>query len=322
MSPHTSHRRRGLPSFRMRVLVTGATGFLGKRLVTRLRERGDDVVATSRDADRARRALGDDVATFSWDYRSEPFPAAALEGVDAVFHLMGENIAAGRWTARKKEALRGSRIESSEKLIAALDAAGEVTDFLCASAIGIYPGDTHDAFDEDSALPPPATFMTRLCADWEAAAARAATPARRSASLRIGLVLGETGMLAPLVPLSKLGLGGPLGDGRQHVPWVHADDLVDMLLFVLAHRELDGPVNLVGPESVPLDTFGRTLASLLRRPYLFRAPAFAIRAALGEASALLLSSYHVVPTRLEKAGFPFRFRDHRSALEDVLASFY
>ena len=302
------------------VLITGATGFLGTRLARALADRGHRVVAISRDAERAASRLGDGVRCFGWDHRSEPFPAAALEGVDAVFHLMGENIASGRWTARKKEALRSSRVESTRKLVAALP--DSVTDFLSASAIGIYPGDTHAPFDEDSTLPAPASFMTRLCSDWEAAAARAETASRRSAALRIGLVLGETGMLGPLVPLYRLGLGGPLGDGAQRVPWVHVDDLVEMLLFVLDHPELRGPVNLVGPEPVALETFSKSLASVLGRPHLFRVPAGAVRLLLGEASALLLSSYDIHPTHLEKAGFAFRHPEHREALADVVANHY
>ncbi len=302
------------------VLVTGATGFLGRRLVGALRERGRDVRAISRDGERARAILGDDAACWSWDYRSQDFPAEALAGVDTVYHLMGENIASGRWTPRKKDELRGSRILSTEKLVAALP--DSVVDFLCASAIGIYPGDTHVAFDENSVLSEPTTFMTRLCSDWESAAARACTEGRRVSLLRIGLVLGESGMLTPLVPLYRLGLGATLGDGRQFVPWVHVDDLVRMLEFVREDRSLAGPVNLVGPEPVPLATFSRSLAALVKRPHLFRVPAAAVRIALGEASALLLSSYDIRPTRLEKHGFRFDFRSHGDAIASVLRDHY
>ena len=164
-----------------RILVTGGTGLLGRRLVARLEEKGHTVVVTSRDCARARARLGETVECVEWDYRSQPFPAPALEGVDAVFHLMGENIGAGRWTAAKKKALRGSRIESTEKLVRALP--DGVTDFLCASAIGVYPGDSSETFDERSVLPsPPRGFMARLCHDWEEAARAAATPGRSSSS--------------------------------------------------------------------------------------------------------------------------------------------
>ena len=247
-----------------RILITGATGMLGKRLVASLERDGHDVVATSRDRARAQKTLGDSVECFAWDYQHQPFPVAALAGVSAVYHLMGENIGTGRWTAGKKKALRESRILSTQKLVAALT--DDVTDFFCASAIGIYPGDTHEPFDESSPLPTPNTFMTRLCTDWEEAAAAARTSKRRQASLRIGLVLAESGMLAPLVPIYRLGLGGPIGDGSQKIPWVHIEDLVNMMRFVLEHRELSGPINLVGPEPVSLETFGRTLARSLRRP--------------------------------------------------------
>lgn len=198
----------------------------------------------------------------------------------------------------------------------------DVTEFLCASAIGIYPGDTHEPFDEHSPLPKPSSFMTRLCADWERAAAEAGTETRRRACLRIGLVLGENGMLQPLVPLYRLGLGGPFGDGRQLVPWVHVEDAVEMLRFVLAHRELEGPINLVGPSPVALGAFSEALAKALRRPHLLRVPAALVRVALGEASALVLSSYNVLPTKLARSGFEFRYRTHRSALDSVVREFY
>jgi len=300
----------------MRILVTGGTGFLGQRLLASLRAKGNELVVTSRDAARARAKLGDDVRAFRWDYHREPFPAEALAGVEAVYHLMGENIAAGRWTARRKRELTGSRITSTHKLVAALP--DTVTDFLCASAIGVYPGDSNAPFDEATALPAPETFMTHLCADWEAEAAQAASPSRRVVSMRIGLVFGETGMLAPLVPLYKAGLGGPIGNGKQQLPWVHVEDLVAMMEFVLAHRELTGPVNLVGPEPVPLEEFSRTLAAVLRRPHLFRVPAAAIKLALGEASALLLSSYNILPKKLTDAGFSFTYPNHRAAVEAVV----
>jgi hypothetical protein len=304
-----------------RVLVTGGTGLIGRRLVARLEEKGHAVVVTSRDCAGARARLGATVDCAEWDYRSQPFPASALEGVGVVFHLMGENIGGGRWTAAKKKALRGSRIESTDKLVRALPES--VTDFLCASAIGIYPGDTDEVFDARSALPsPPEGFMARLCHDWEEAASAAETPGRRRASMRIGLVLAESGLLAPLVPLYRLGLGGPVGSGEQYMPWVHVDDLVEMMLFVMEHREIAGPVDLVGPAPVTLETFSRVLARVLGRPHFMRVPELAVRLALGEASALVLSSYNVRPTRLVEAGYRHRHDDLEAALTDIVREYY
>lgn len=303
-----------------RILITGATGLLGKRLVASFERDGHDVVATSRDRARAQKTLGDSVECFAWDYQHQPFPVEALAGVSAVYHLMGESIGTGRWTARKKKALHESRILSTKKLVASLP--DDVTDFLCASAIGIYPGNTHELMDESSPLPVPSTFMTRLCNDWEEAAAAAITTKRRQASLRIGLVLAGSGMLAPLVPIYRLGLGGPIGDGSQRIPWVHIDDLVNMMRFVLERGELSGPINLVGPAPVSLETFGRTLAQTLSRPSFLKVPAAVVRVALGEASSLLLSSYNIAPTRLVREGFVFRYPTHSDALTDVIEKYY
>jgi uncharacterized protein (TIGR01777 family) len=301
-----------------RVLVTGATGSIGRRLVSRLQSDGHDLVATSREAGRAEKTLGPSVQCVAWDYTREVFPAEALEDVTAVYHLMGENIGAGRWTRRKKKALRESRIVSTQKLVAALP--DTVTDFLCASAIGVYPGNSDDAFDEDSTLPAPSSFMTQLCHDWEEAAGQARTATRRAVLLRIGVVLGEEGMLASLVPLYRTGLGGPLGDGRQLLPWIHVDDVVEMMRFVLGRADLTGPINLVGPQPLPLGEFSEALARALGRWHFLRVPAPLIRMALGEASALVLSSYNVEPTRAAQHGFEFRYPTLEAALAGLSLS--
>ena len=303
-----------------RIVITGATGLLGRRLVRSLSLAGDTVVAISRDSRSAHRVLGDEVECFDWNHLAQPFPRRALEGASAVFHLMGENIGAGRWTRAKKEALRNSRIDSTRKLVEALP--DEVTDFLCASAIGIYPGAGDAVWDDRDEVPKPDSFMTQLCWDWEQAAAQAAASGRRQACLRIGLVLGESGMLAPLVPLYRLGLGGPIGDGRQYVPWIHIDDAIAAFRFVLDNRDLEGPVNVVGPAPVRLEAFSRSLAQTLGRPHLFRVPEFAIRLALGEAAALVLSSYNIVATRLQQSGFTFHYGDHTEALDAVIRDEY
>ncbi len=303
-----------------RILVTGATGLIGCRLVQKLSSAGHEVVAISRDAKRAERLLGTQVTCFAWNHLKEPFPAQALNGVSAVFHLMGENIGQGRWTKAKKEALRNSRIDSTRRLIEALPE--EATDFFCASAIGIYPGVGDKAWSEFDEVPSPSSFMTELCADWEHEAQQAANANRRCVSLRTGLVLARGGMLAPLVPLYRLGLGGPIGDGKQYMPWIHLDDAISALLFLLDERELSGPINIVGPAPVSLNAFSETLAQVLGRPHLFRVPAWVMKLVLGEASALILSSYNVLPKRLRESGFQFAYSNHRDALEAVIRDEY
>ena len=303
-----------------RVLVTGATGLLGSRLVQELRSAQHEVVAISRDTARAERLLGTQVKCYSWNHLQEPFPQEALDGVTAVFHLMGENIGQGRWTKSKKEALRNSRIDSTRQLIDALP--DSVTDFFCANAIGIYPGTGDQAWSEYDDVPLPNSFMTQLCADWEQEAQRAAGANRRCVVLRTGLVLGGSGMLAPLVPLYRLGLGGPIGDGKQYMPWIHLDDAISAFLFLLDNREVSGPVNIVGPAPVTLNSFSKSLADVVRRPHLMRVPAWVMKLVLGEASALILSSYNILPKRLQESGFQFRYSNHQDALEAVVRDAY
>ncbi len=300
----------------MKVLITGATGLVGSHLCARLKRAGHEVVALSRDGKRASQHLG--VAAFSWDYRNEAVPDAAVDGVDSIVHLMGENVGAGRWTAARKKAIADSRIESAKKLIAARPAT--LTSFVSASAIGYYPGSGDDIYDESYRMPQQAGFMQSLCRDWEQAAATVEEYDVRRVSVRIGLALGDGGLLHRLLPLFRAALGGPVGDGQQWLPWIHIDDLGAILERAVSDEAMSGAVNGVGPNPVTYATFARALGAAVKRPALLRVPATALKLMLGEAAELALGSYRIVPRRLtDEFDFSFTYADVESALAAAIA---
>jgi len=288
-------------------VVTGATGFIGTALVAALREAGDAVIVLSRDAERARSALGA-VTAVAADLSSPGPWTAALAGSDAVVHLAGEPIAAARWDARQKQRLRDSRVEATRTLVealVALPAAERPRVLISASGADYYPFAPDTEFDDDEVTerdPPGDTFLGRLCRDWEAEARAAEAAQLRVVCMRTGLVLGPGGALARLVTPFKLFVGGRIGSGRQWVPWIHRDDAIRGYVAAIGDARYAGPINLV-TGSVRNAELSRVLGQALGRPSWLPVPAFALRAALGEVAEYLLHGRRVVPRRLEDLGF-------------------
>jgi hypothetical protein len=274
-------------------------------------------VALSRDPERARLVLGAGVEPFRWGPEAGPPPPEAFREVEAVFHLAGEPIAEGRWTAARKERLRESRVRGTRNLVAAMESLGERPRVLVsASAVGFY-GDRGDEVLDESA-PPGSDFLAALCRDWEAEAGRARALGIRVVTPRTGIVLDRTGgALARMLTPFKLGLGGRLGSGRQWMPWIHLDDLVGLLLHAAAKDEVRGAMNAVGPAPVTNREFTRTLGSVLKRPAIFPVPNFALRLAFGEMASVLLGSQRVAPRVAEKTGYQFRYTSLEKALIDA-----
>jgi uncharacterized protein (TIGR01777 family) len=297
----------------MRALVTGATGFIGRRLCAHL----ERPVVLSRDPDRAREALGD-VEAFAWDAEAGPPPAEAFRGVEAVFHLAGDPVGDARWSDEKKRRIRESRVLGTRRLVGAigtLDAPPRV--LVSASAVGIYGARGEEVLDESS--PPGDDFLADVCRAWESEALAARARGVRVVNPRIGIVLGEGGgALAKMLPLFKLCLGGRLGDGRQWMPWVHVDDVVGIMRFAAERADVEGPINAVAPAPVTNRDFTRALAHVLGRPAVLPAPAFALRLGVGEFARVLLGSQRVVPRAAERAGYRFQHPEIEAALRAIL----
>lgn len=296
----------------MRVIVTGGTGFIGSALVAALAARGDEPVLLARDPSKApagARAL-------PWDGRDAAAAAAALDGADAVVNLAGENIAAARWTPERKLALIRSRVDGTRALVSAIgSAARKPKTLVSASAVGYYGSRPAGDCAEDA--PQGSDFLAALCGQWEREAQAAARHGARVVLARTGVVLGRGGgALAKMRLPFKLGLGGPLGDGRQPFPWIHLDDEVGALLFALDTPSLSGPVNLCAPAPVTNARFAKALGRAYGRPAVLPAPAFALRLALGEMAQMLLGGQRALPRKLEAAGYRFA----RPDLDEALAS--
>ncbi len=299
----------------MNVLVAGGTGFVGSALVPRLRSEGHRVSLLSRrPPDRT-----SEVPVFHWDPDQGALDAEALRGIGAVVNLAGENLVEGRWTATRKRRLFDSRVPVTRLLarrIAETEPPPRV--LVNASAVGYYGNRGEEILTEESA--PGAGFLAELCRRWEEAALEARTSGTRVTILRFGVVLGGGGgMLGEVLPIFRMGLGGPLGSGRQWMAWIARDDLVEIVALALAREELTGAINVVAPVPVRNRDFARTLGHTLGRPAILPAPAFALRLLFGPmADDAPLSSARVVAKELPAVGYRYRFGDLEEALRHAL----
>jgi len=299
----------------MKALVTGAIGFVGTRLLRLLQ--GPDVL--SRDPDRAARSIGHLASRIvRWDPAVGPPPPDAFEGVDAVFHLAGESVAEGRWTTAQKARIRDSRVIGTRHLVQGIASAARKPGVLVsASAVGYYGNRGDEELTESAS--PATDFLAEVCVAWEREAEAATAAGVRVVTARTGIVLGAGGgALAKMLTPFRLGAGGPLGNGRQWMPWIHVADLARLYVHAAEHTAIRGPMNAVAPHPVRNTEFTKALARQLRRPAFMPAPYIGLRIVFGEFAQVLFASQRVIPRVALDTGFVFQFPDIVAALRDIV----
>ena len=300
----------------MKALVTGATGFVGPRLLRLL----DAPVVLSRDPDRARRTLGGLAGrVVRWDPLEGPPPPEAFAGIDAVLHLAGESVAEGRWTKAQKARIRDSRVIGTRHLVQGIAQAERKPSVLVsASAVGYY-GDRGDEELTETA-PPAHDFLADVCVEWEREALAAERSGVRVVTARTGIVLGAGGgALGKMLTPFKLGAGGPLGSGRQWMPWIHVADLARLYVHGAATASIRGPMNSTAPHPVRNSEFTKALGRQLRRPAFMPAPYIGLRIVFGEFAQVLFASQRVIPKVALDTGFTFQYPELAEALREILA---
>ena len=297
----------------MNVIIAGGSGFLGRKLVKRLEDDGHSVAILTRRPTRPR--------DIQWSPDGSPGTLPRrLDGQDVVINLAGEGIADRRWSAARKEELRNSRILSTQTLVGAVEQCAHPPGvFISASAVGYYGPCGDEPIKETS--PAGSDFLARLCVEWERQAQMVESPATRLVIVRTGLVLAKDGgALAKMLTPFKLGLGATIATGDQYMPWIHVDDWTALVSWLLHNDRATGAFNGAAPTPVTNRDFTRTLARVLNRPGVLHAPAFMLRAALGEMSTILVNGQRALPEAAEHLGFRFTHRELQPALRSLLGA--
>ncbi|BAG02364.1 thylakoid membrane protein ThyD [Microcystis aeruginosa] len=304
----------------MKIAITGATGFVGSRLVVKLYDRGDDILILTRNPDKAGRIYPKSIypkieiipyiATESGDWQKE------ISGCDAVINLAGEPISE-RWTGEAKRAIVASREIGTEKIVEAIALADQKPKVLInSSAIGYYGTSETASFDENS--PPGDDFLADVCKKWETAAQKVKDYGTRLVILRTGIVLGNGGALGKMIPPFKLFAGGPIGSGRQWFSWIHRDDLINLIIYCLDRQGISGTFNATAPNPVRMKEFCQILGEVMNRPSWLPVPDFALEILLGEGAKIVLEGQEVLPKATQAIGFDYRYPNLEAALQEIV----
>jgi hypothetical protein len=304
----------------MRIIITGGTGLIGRPLSQALAADGHEVVVLTRDPAKVK-GMPATVKLQTWDGKTAQGWGQLADGAEAIINLAGAGIADGRWTAARKQTIRQSRVNAGKAVMEAITAAANKPKVLIqSSAVGYYGTETGDALVTETASPG-SDFLSKVCFDWEVSTAAASRFGVRRPIIRTGVVLSNDGGAFPkLVMPFKFFVGGPVGSGKQWLPWIHIDDEVRAIQFLLANDQADGPFNLAAPTPVINAELGKLVGEALGRPAAIPAPGFAMQTIFGEMSTVLLDGQRAVPTKLQALGFTFKFETAQAAVRDLLGA--
>ncbi len=299
----------------MKILITGGTGFIGQELREKLLREGNHIVVVTRNPEKYAGEVASNHQFISW----ESDMTVAMNEADVVINLAGESIFSQRWTEEIKERIYNSRIDTTRKLVDGMrEAENKPALFISASASGFY-GNKGDTILDESAPAEQNDFLAKVCIDWELEAQKAAEFGVRVVNPRIGIVLEEGGgALEKMLTPFRFFVGGPIGDGKQYMSWIHRTDLCEALAFPISKEEISGAYNVCAPNPSTMNDFADSLGSILNRPSIFRVPSFVLDFVLGEAAKPVLYSARMQPKKLQQAGFEFHFEELEEALADIV----
>ncbi len=305
----------------MKVAITGATGFVGSRLVERLHKEGHQVLVLTRNPSAAQKVFPNsafpNLEIIGYTPTESGSWQQALAGCDGVVNLAGEPIAEGRWTPERKQEILNSRKLGTQKIVEAIAKANPKPSVLVnASAIGYYGTSETATFDETS--PSGDDFLAQVCQAWEAEAQKVKATGTRLVILRLGIVLGMGGAVAKMVTPFKLYTGGPIGTGRQWFSWIHREDIVNLILLALTRSDIEGVLNATAPNPVRMAEFCQTMGQVLNRPSWLPVPSFALEALMGDGAMVVLEGQQVLPKRTLANGFEYQYPTVKQALEEIL----
>ncbi len=301
-----------------KIIITGATGLIGKKLTIALIDRGDEVIVFSRDAEKAKSIFPQAMECVEWDYRKPELWKSKLDNADAIIHLAGINLFSKRWNDDFKKAVLDSREVSTKNLVEAIKSCTNKPEvFISASGIGYYGDCGETVLNENS--PKGNDFLADVCEVWESESRKIGDYGIRNVQIRTGLVLSpEDGALKQMLPTFKFFIGGPLGNGKQWSSWLHIDDIVGIYLQALDNQQLQGAINAASPNPVRMKEFAKTLGKVLKRPSLFPVPQFALKIVVGEAAEVVTASQRINSKKVLDSGYKFKFEKLEFALIDLL----
>ncbi|MBK9097631.1 MAG: TIGR01777 family protein [bacterium] len=300
------------------MIITGATGSIGRNLAQQLIARGDEVIVFTRNPDSAKKKIADASKYVKWEYGRLEDWMIEVNGVDAVVHLAGANLGAKRWNDEYKKLSYDSRILSTRNLVEAIKSVKQIPKaFICSSAVGIYGNRYDEILDETSSLGN--DFMANICKEWEKEAEKVEQYGVRRVSVRTGLVMQkDEGVLKKMLLPFKLFIGGPLGSGRQWFPWIHIDDIVGIYMQAIDNEKVSGAINGASPGIVTMKEFSKSLGKILKRPSVFPVPKFIMKIAAGEVAEFAVMSQRTSVEKIITAGYEFKFENLEEALRNLI----